>query len=193
MGNAFRSRSSSRKRPPRRDEAYVHPYRGFWESPEYNEAIQELQRLKFGTTAWKSEFTLLIQKYRTLLLEVHPEETRHKLSVEENTVLHEAYALKCMRKAKVYETGQVEHIISECKLLLECNHPFIVRLVRTFEDAGSLYLLLELTPVGPACTSADPPSPHPASLHRFHYHRLCVPQGGELFSVLRAESDRSVC
>lgn len=69
----------------------------------------------------------------------------------------EAYALKCMRKAKVYETGQVEHIISECKLLLECNHPFIVRLVRTFEDAGSLYLLLELTP------------------------------GGELFSVLRAE------
>lgn len=77
----------------------------------------------------------------------------------------EAYALKCMRKAKVYETGQVEHIISECKLLLECNHPFIVRLVRTFEDAGSLYLLLELTPVGPACTSADPPPPtHPPSI-----------------------------
>ena len=57
----------------------------------------------------------------------------------------EAYALKCIRKHKVFEMGQVEHIISECKLLNECEHPFIVRLVRAFEDTGSLYLLLELT------------------------------------------------
>ena len=49
----------------------------------------------------------------------------------------------------------MEHVISESKLLHECDHPFIVRLVRSFEDAGSLYLLLELT------------------------------LGGELFSVLR--------
>ena len=69
----------------------------------------------------------------------------------------EAYALKCMRKQKVYEMGQVEHTVSECRLLSECEHPFIVRLVRLFEDAASLYLLLELT------------------------------LGGELFSVLRAE------
>jgi len=69
----------------------------------------------------------------------------------------DAYALKCMRKAKVYEMGQVEHIISESKLLNECEHPFIVRLVRCFEDAGSIYMLLELT------------------------------LGGELFSVLRNE------
>ena len=67
------------------------------------------------------------------------------------------YALKCMRKAKVYDMGQVEHIINECKLLAECEHPFVVRLVRTFEDAHSLYLLMDLT------------------------------LGGELFSVLRAE------
>ena len=45
---------------------------------------------------WKSEFNPLVHKYRTLLLEAHPEETRHKLSIEENTVLHEAYALKCV-------------------------------------------------------------------------------------------------
>jgi len=69
----------------------------------------------------------------------------------------QAFALKCMRKAKVYEMGQVEHVISESKLLHECDHPFIVRLVRSYEDVGSLYLLLELT------------------------------LGGELFSVLREE------
>ena len=50
---------------------------------------------------------------------------------------------------------QVEHILAECTLLSECTHPFIVQLVRTFEDESHLHLLLELT------------------------------LGGELFSVLR--------
>jgi len=62
-----------------------------------------------------------------------------------------------LRKSKVVEMGQVEHTIAECSLLSECDHPFIVRLVRAFEDAGSLYLLMEPT------------------------------LGGELFSVLRAD------
>ena len=65
------------------------------------------------------------------------------------------FALKSMRKQKVYEMGQVEHVFAECKLLAECDHPFIVELVRTYEDEHSIHLLLELT------------------------------QGGELFSVLR--------
>ena len=43
------------------------------------------------------------------------------------------FALKSMRKQKVYDMGQVEHIIAECKLLSECEHPFIVQLVRTYE------------------------------------------------------------
>merc|ERR1719197_464273 len=51
--------------------------------------------------------------------------------------------------------GQVEHIIAECKLLSESEHPFVVQLVRTYEDENHLHLLLELT------------------------------LGGELFSVLR--------
>ena len=65
------------------------------------------------------------------------------------------FALKSMKKQKVFEMGQVEHVTAECKLLSECDHPFIVCLVRTYEDDKSLHLLLELT------------------------------LGGELFSVLR--------
>ena len=42
-----------------------------------------------------------------------------------------AFALKSMRKQKVFEMGQVEHITAECKLLSECDHPFITNLVRT--------------------------------------------------------------
>jgi cGMP-dependent protein kinase len=55
------------------------------------------------------------------------------------------FALKSMRKQKVYDMGQVEHIIAECKLLAECEHPFIVQMMRTFEDDHYLHLLLELT------------------------------------------------
>ena len=67
-----------------------------------------------------------------------------------------AFALKSMSKQKVYEMGQVEHVVGECTLLAECDHPFIVSLVRTYEDETHLHLLLELT------------------------------LGGELFSVLRS-------
>ena len=76
----------------------LHDYVMKWESAldEYKKAVQEIsKRFAFGTKEWKSEFNPLVHKYRTLLLEAHSEETRHKLSVEENTVLHEAYALKC--------------------------------------------------------------------------------------------------
>ena len=43
------------------------------------------------------------------------------------------------------ELGQVEHTIAECVLLSECDHPFIVRLIRVFEDKRALYLLMEPT------------------------------------------------
>ena len=68
------------------------------------------------------------------------------------------YALKSMRKQKVVDMGQVEHIIGECKILAECEHPFIVQMIRVYEDDNYLHLLLELT------------------------------LGGELFTVLRGTS-----
>lgn len=67
------------------------------------------------------------------------------------------YALKAMRKDHILEMGQTDHLLAECKLLAECDHPFIVRLVRLYEDKHRIYLL------------QDPM------------------MGGELFSVLRNE------
>ena len=39
---------------------------------------------------------------------------------------------------------QVDHVLSERQLLEACSHPFICNLVSTYQDADSLYLLLEM-------------------------------------------------
>ena len=58
------------------------------------------------------------------------------------------FALKCMSKRRLIEMQQVEHVMSERHILTTCDHPFLMGLVATFEDAHSLYLLLELVPNG---------------------------------------------
>jgi len=78
-----------------------------------------------------------------------------KLVVDPKT--NAIYALKQMRKDKIIEMGQLEHLYDECRLLSECDHPFIVRLVKLFEDKHRIYLLQDSI------------------------------MGGELFSVLRNE------
>jgi len=54
------------------------------------------------------------------------------------------YALKCMRKAQVVATKQQSHVLNECKILQMMKHPFILALVQTYQDAGELYMLIEL-------------------------------------------------
>jgi len=51
----------------------------------------------------------------------------------------------------------VEHVLSERNVMSHCSHPFIARLAATYQDADSLYMLIELV------------------------------QGGELFSLLRTQ------
>merc|ERR1711871_1200924 len=54
------------------------------------------------------------------------------------------YALKCMRKAQVVATKQQSHVIHEKTILGMMEHPFILSLVQTYQDAGELYMLMEL-------------------------------------------------
>ena len=66
------------------------------------------------------------------------------------------YALKAVNKNHVVRHNQIPHILNERAVMMELNHPFVVRLHRTLRDNNFLYFLLE-------------PS-----------------MGGELFSILRA-------
>jgi cGMP-dependent protein kinase len=63
-------------------------------------------------------------------------------------VLHKpsdtAYALKCMRKQQVVATKQQSHVLNEKRILAAMDHPFILRLVSTYQDEGELYMLMEL-------------------------------------------------
>lgn len=54
------------------------------------------------------------------------------------------YALKCVSRRSVIQLNQQDHIRLEREILAENDHPFIIKLVRTFRDLGYLYFLTEL-------------------------------------------------
>ncbi|XP_063068924.1 cAMP-dependent protein kinase catalytic subunit PRKX-like [Engraulis encrasicolus] len=58
------------------------------------------------------------------------------------------YALKSMKIADVIRLKQEQHAHNEKEVLLELNHPFIVRLYWTHHDDRCLYMLLEYMPGG---------------------------------------------
>ena len=37
------------------------------------------------------------------------------------------FALKCLKKRHIVETQQQEHVFSEKKIMMSCNHPFIIK------------------------------------------------------------------
>ncbi|CAK0846556.1 unnamed protein product [Prorocentrum cordatum] len=53
------------------------------------------------------------------------------------------FALKVMPKIVVVKKKQVVHTRQEKELLGQMNHPFIVKLFRSFQDDANLYLLME--------------------------------------------------
>lgn len=54
------------------------------------------------------------------------------------------FAIKVQKKHDVIRLKQVEHVLSEKKILGMMNHPFIVRMPVAFQDSKNLYMVLEL-------------------------------------------------
>lgn len=53
------------------------------------------------------------------------------------------YALKCLVKTECEQQDQVETLIRERSILLENEHPFLLKLVKTFRDRKYVYFLTE--------------------------------------------------
>jgi len=75
-----------------------------------------------------------------------------------NSATRRTYALKMLNKREIIGHHQVEGVIREKNIMSSIDHPFVVNLIRTFQDERSLFMLIELV------------------------------QGGELFSVIHTET-----
>ncbi|KPM39186.1 cAMP-dependent protein kinase catalytic subunit PRKX [Neonectria ditissima] len=61
----------------------------------------------------------------------------------------EVYALKILRKPEVVRLKQIDHVRHERAILADiAGHPFITRLLASFADHDSLYMLLDYVPGG---------------------------------------------
>jgi cGMP-dependent protein kinase len=71
---------------------------------------------------------------------------RVKLTV--HTPTNTVFAMKCMQKAQIVASHQQRNIMNEKNIVAECDHPFILKLMKTFADEHSLFMLLELVQGG---------------------------------------------
>lgn len=58
------------------------------------------------------------------------------------------FAMKSLSKVALQKQKQLKYAISECKIMKQLNHPFIVPLFYAFQTPKYLYLILELCPNG---------------------------------------------
>jgi len=58
------------------------------------------------------------------------------------------YAIKVLSKERIVRMKQIEHTNNEQQMLSSVQHPFIINLWGTFQDAGSLYMVMDFVPGG---------------------------------------------
>ena len=56
----------------------------------------------------------------------------------------ESFALKAMQKAQIVEFRQQKNVQNERDLMVEADHPFILKLVKTFQNDRQVFMLLEV-------------------------------------------------
>lgn len=61
---------------------------------------------------------------------------------------YKCFAMKALSKQAVIDRGQLSHVQDERKMLLSINHPFILKLLTTFQDLNSIYFLTEAVMAG---------------------------------------------
>jgi len=71
-----------------------------------------------------------------------------RVKLVEHTTTGRTMALKAMMKTQIIKSHQEKNVVAEKDILLECNHPFIINLYRTFQNDNSIYMLLELVQGG---------------------------------------------
>jgi len=93
------------------------------------------KRLKFKLKDFKLKETVGTGTFGRVMLAKHRKSGTHCV-------------LKILRKSKILQQRQLEHIVSEKTLLGRINYPFIVNMFGCFQDDTNIYMVLEFVPGG---------------------------------------------
>lgn len=75
---------------------------------------------------------------RVKLVKVKPDK------IPKNGNPNQTYALKCLSKRGIVDSGLQDHVINEKKIMDELNHPFILTFHAAMQDEHNVYFLLEI-------------------------------------------------
>ena len=83
-------------------------------------------------------------------------------------------AVKKLRKAEMVKRGQVHHVRAERNVLAEVRHKSVVRLLCSFQDEETLYLVMEYMPGGDLMTLLIRQEILPEAMARFYLAQVWV-------------------
>jgi serine/threonine protein kinase/CRP-like cAMP-binding protein len=106
------------------------------------------------------------------------------VSLVQHSTTKKTYALKKMSKPHIVAKMQVDHVNNERKLLSICDHPFLIALHGSFQDASNIYLLLERVLGGELFSYLDEHGPVGEDQARFY--------GGSVCAALEYLHDRNI-
>lgn len=84
------------------------------------------------------------------------------------------FALKCMQKQQIVSYKLAGNVLYEKQMMVESDHPFVLKLYKTYQDENSLMMLLEIVPGGELFTYLQTlPGQHVSTQHA-RFISLCV-------------------
>ena len=81
---------------------------------------------------------------------------------------NQTFALKCLAKRGIVDSGLQGHVINECNIMKELNHPFILKFYGAMQDEHTVYFLLEILLGGELFRSLRKEGQFPESTSRFY-------------------------
>lgn len=99
---------------------------------------------------------------RVKLVKVKPDK------VPKNGNANQTYALKCLSKRCIVDSGLQGHVINEKKIMEELNHPFILSFHCAMQDENNVYFLLEILLGGELFRTLRCEGQFPESWSRFY-------------------------
>lgn len=103
---------------------------------------------------------------RVKLVKLKPDKA--KVGSSDGNNPNQTFALKCLAKRGIVDNGLQGHVINECNIMKELNHPFILKFYGAMQDEHTVYFLLEILLGGELFRSLRKEGKFPESTSRFY-------------------------